>query len=1158
MRRVLFENSFSSGQQSGSVDPREIEAEKRIDAVKDLINDLSAEELLKRFERLETDLPQPLSAKSCLRIGLNKGLCRLRMGDPEGAARTMLQAYEHDPNDPRAVAHKILGHWFLGEADEACDFGEAALACDPSNDLAAFYFVQAQADLSDRADPMAGVPIGLQNNAMILMAEIIALRRRGPPSAWWARAKAATALYPEDDDLAALSATAIVEEVTSDDAVQITRELSEAQRAALREAEGPLDKAWRASRGRLSDAFELGAQHLSAALVCARLLGDEEKLDTLLTVIDEDGLSDPGLIATAARILESHRRPELFDRLTMRALDHPVVAFQVGLERVHRGEWVEGARFLARAAIPPEEQAPVIVLQRLAALETNGETVKVEDLEVLLSVANDDPRALALISQSALNYGHEQVAERAYVAAVELAKASNSVAYRATVAARAHSLNRSSDVIDLLDDLIAARNDDRMLLMLARSHATEHPRRARNLRFFQGLPDLVEGQYEIACHQASVYSELDRPEAVSLAHNLIQRQPDDAFAVALLVGALRAAGRENDTPDILQTVDLEALQGSIRHRFIVIHAFRRAGEARRALSAAFAIVLAHPNDEQAVTGYLSLHWAHLFEGHGDAIFEEPSQIGIGSWVKLRSSHGSEVDFVIGDEAQIPGAQVFGPNHALSSLCIGLKLGENFEQDQYLGLTITWTVQEFKSKYLFLWQYLLKDFNQKFPASRAFMSIPMPENDLSSVEHIVRKRHEAMTGILDMYTSGRVPLSMCARVVQSDPLTLAQGVRQFGGDIRTSVGWPEEQEQAWAIGRRARDRGVVLDPYTTIVAAQTGALEPLRRYFGTLHTPTSTLRLLDGIIERGAGVSDEGLWQLEWGDSGLRGERTPLDAVKKHGELVAQTRTDILEHCSVEAALLPDGAPADLVKFTEAAGPRVMDSVSLSFGRSLPLLSDDLAFRKVAFASASVPGLWLYAALGLCREVQILDDTGFVRIAANLARHRHRHALLTPQMMQVAFDLGASDDLADFRALSRLIGGSDMDPDAHAVFVAEVWVNLRNSVPHIEPLTVKRALGIMLDNYTRRAGRKLPVLLRKLRYCLPLSEAFWAQVTAWAQGRFLIDEAGKLIDRSKATQGDRNGAGSRQRRRSAIGEPRSDRRHQKAVEHQLPATAAPSP
>ncbi|MBB2965169.1 PIN domain-containing protein [Methylobacterium sp. R2-1] len=1155
MRRVLSDGSFSVKQQPESVDPREIEAEKRIDAVRDLINDLSAEELLKRFERLETALPQPLSAKSRLRIGLNKGLCRLRMGDQEGAARTMLQAYEHDPNDPRAIAHKILGHWFLGEVNEACAFGEAALACDPSNDLAAFYLIQAQADLPDFADPMVGVPAGLQNNATILTAEIMVLRRREATPDWWARARAAAALHPEDDDLAALSATATVEEVTGDDTVQVTRILSEAQRVALREAQGPLDKAWRASRARLSDAFELGVQHLSVALVCARLLDDEEKLDELLTVIDEDGLSDPALIATAARILESYRRPELFDRLTARALNHPVVAFQVGLERVHRGEVVEGAHLLARAAIPPEEQAPVIVLQRLAALTTNGGTIKAEDLEALLPDANDDPRALALISQSALDHGHEQVAERAYVAALALAKKSNSVAYRATVAARAHNLNRPSDVIDLLDDLIAVRNDDRMLLMLARSHATERPRRARNLRFFEGLPDLAEGQYEIACHQASVYSELDRPEAVELARDLIRRRPDDAFAVALLVTALRAAGRETDTPDILQTIDLEALRGSIHHRFTAIHAFRRAGEVRRALFAAFAIVLAHPNDEQAVTGYLSLHWAHLLEGYGDAIFEEPAQIGIGSWVKLRSDHGSEIAFIIGEEAQIPGAQVFEPSHPLSAACMGLVVGESFDQEKYFGLVERWKVKEFKSKYLFLWQHLLQDFNQRFPASRAFMSIPVPENDVSSIEHVVRKRHEVMTGILKTYISGNVPLAMCARVVQSDPITLAQGVRQFGGDIRTSAGWPQEQGQAWAIGRRARNRGVVLDPYTAIVAAQIGALEPLRRYFGTLHTPASTLRLLDGVISRGSGVSDEGLWQLEWGDGALRGQRTPANLVKQHSELVAQARADILEYCSVEAVLLPDDAPADLVKWVETVGLRVMDSVSLSFGRSLPLLSDDLAFRKVAFASAAVPGLWLHAALGLCREVDILDDKGFVRISASLARHNHRHALLTPQMMQVAFDLGSGDDLADFRALSRLIGGSDMDPKAHAMFVAEVWVNLRHSVPHIEPLTVKRALGIMLDNYTRSAGRKLPILLLRLRHCLPLNEAFWAQITAWARGRFLFDEAGKLINHSKAKPDDRNSAVSRQRRRSANGEPRSDRRHQKALKNRLLTTAS---
>lgn len=1115
MLQAVAANSLPAGPQGASADPQEIAAEKRIDAVKDLVDDLSAGELLKRFERLEADLPQPLSATSRLRIGLCKGLCRLRMGDREDAARTMLAAYEHAPNDPRAVAHKVLGHWFLDEAKEASDFGQAALECDPNNDLAAFYLIQAQAELSSCSDPMIGVPAALRGNASILLAEIMTLRRGGPSPTWWARAKAAAALHPEDSGLVALAAAATVEEVTSDDAVQNTRVLSEAQRAVLRAAEGPLDTAWRAARGRLNDAFELGVQHLSAALVCAKLLDDENKLDTLLDIIDKDGLTDPGLIATAARALEGPRRPELFDRLTARAIEHPMVAFQVGLELVQRGDWIEGARLLERATIPPEEQAPVVVLQRLAILTTGGGTIEAADLEATHSDAADDPRALILISQVAREAGHNEVANRTYAEAVAIAKTSDSIAYRATVAARAHSLDRPGDVIDLLDGLNAARADQRMLLMLARSHATERPRHARNLRFFQNLPQGAEVQYEISCHRAAVYFELDRPEAVELARDLTRQRPNDAFGVALLIAALRVTQREAELPEILRNTDLEALTGAIDHRFAAIHAFRRAGETDRALREAFAIILAHPNDERAVTGYLSLHWSQLFDRLGEPVFNEPTSIATGCWVRLCSDHGVEVDFIIGDEAQVPGTRVYAPTNELAAACIGLSTGASFEQSQYLGLVATWTIQDFKSKYLFLWQHLLKDFNQRFPASRTIMSIPVPENNLSAVESIMSNRHQVMADILKAYMSGGVPLAMAARVVGSDPLTFAQGVREAGGAIRSSVGLPEEQGQAWATGRRARGRGIVLDPYTTVVAARAGALAPLRRYFGELFTTTSTVRLLDGIIAQGTAVHDDGLWQIGWKDGGLERQVTPADAARHQIELIKRTRADILEHCTVEAAPIPDDAPDALVSWTMSAGPRVMDCVSLAFARSLPLLSDDMIFRAVANEAAAVPGLWLHAAMLLCRETGDLDETGFVRIAAMLARHRHRHALLMPEHMRLAFDLDAAADLTDFRALSWHIGGPGMDVGAHAGFIAAVYANLWDSIPSVDPIIARQALGIMLDNYTRGAGGALPRLMYLLRFRIPGSEEFWEHVRAWGRGRFLIDEHGRWFDGSTA-------------------------------------------
>ena len=66
------------------------------------------------------------------------------------------------------------------------------------------------------------------------------------------------------------------------------------------------------------------------------------------------------------------------------------------------------------------------------------------------------------------------------------------------------------------------------------------------------------------------------------------------------------------------------------------------------------------------------------------------------------------------------------------------------------------------------------------------------------------------------------------------------------------------------------------------------------------------------------------------------------------------------------------------------------------------------------------------------------------------------------------------------------------------------------MPRVDPLAARRALAILLDNYTRGAGRALPWLMQMLRLCIPHSDVFWEHVTAWGRGHFLIDGRGRWI------------------------------------------------
>lgn len=1119
---ILDERFGPANSQQNLKSAEETEIDCQIDAIHNLFDELSADRLFAQYENLEAKLPTPLSRRIQFRIGMNKALCRLRMGEIEPAARDMIEAYNHAPTEANAVSHKILAHWLLGEPQEACDFGDAALAEMPNNELAAFYLIQARADLPSITDPLEGLSDDLRDRPKIRSAEIIFLRRRDDTAGWWRRAKEAAARYPEDDDLIAAAALAVVDEITHDKTSNATRTLSEAQRSALSAAAEPLDRAWRRVRRRLKEPFEQDAQYLSAALVCAYLLRDQATIDTLLDIIDKEELAEPGVIATACRVLEHEGRRDLLDRLIKRAIDHPAVRFQAAMASLERGDIAEGLHLFEGAAIPPEEAAPVRVIQNLAPWLNGEARPTAAQLDAIVPIADDDPRALVFIARTARDHGLEAEADRIFARAVERAVSSGTLPERATVAISASSMGRHTDVIDLLDDVPGVREDVRLVLRLARAHANESPRRIRNLRFFEQLSEEMASDWEIACHRAAFFASVDKSEAIDLAWDLHKRNPQDAFAAALLVNQLRIANRNEDLKSVASQIDPFLLDGYIQHKIVVIHAIRREVDPKLALRAAYELVTSAPNDVDAVTGYIFMHMAHIYEHRTDSIFDEADIVQAGCWVKLTADNDTTLEFVIGTDERTPGAEVFPADHPIAAAAMGRRTGDTFSFQKNYGISVLYTVDEVKSKFLHVWQYLSGSFGERFPKSRAVFSAQVSERDFSSIESVMRHRNEAIKLALDDYNIRQLPLAFCARRISSDPVTFAHEVRAQGGQIVASVGETEELDAALSVGRAARGKGIVLDPFTAVIAADIGMLSALKAYFGELLTTNSTLRLLDSISERFTSSEPEGLSQLCLGEQGLYREFTAAEVLAAHKTKSEQTAAAIREHCTIKLALIPDNAPKHLIDLVAVAGERVLDTLSLARNESLPILSDDIRYRDIAYITAEVPGLWLQAALLLCRQQNLIDTATYARSVAMLARLKHGHTILDIPMMQEAFALGANDNHADFQVLSSYIGVEDMVLKNHARFIVATWMDIREHSSNNSQQSEDAALGIMLRSFMSGAKRDWATRLMALMRVSRNNDYFRLYLLRWLRGHFYIDDSNNILFQPKSTRARRGG------------------------------------
>ncbi|MGU3404088.1 hypothetical protein [Methylobacterium brachiatum] len=472
---------------------------RQIDIIRDQSEKLSPADLLSQYKTLSTTLGNLNAGKIGYRLAVNMGLCYLRMGDIRSACPLLISGYDYAPAEPLAAAHRVLGYWLDGNSAEAVEFGLIALEVDPFNALVAYYTVQARADLAGDDDPLAGIPEELHQTADILIAKIVFLRRRNRSDDWWSCAAKASERYPQDKNLEALAALAVVDQITADHESISSRVLDQDAREKITAASRVLDGVWRSRRAELCEPLSGVGQFFVGALICARILRDIRLVREILHVIYDDDLRDYAINHTAAMAADAINEHDLADAFIARSEPHPSLRFVEGWRKAQRGDWEAAAALFIGAAVPDTEREGVATVQALAPLLRAGANPTDEEIRAGLSATDDEPRAVTLVARAAHRLGRDGLAREIFAPALTKSKADPSLAVRTTAASLAFDLKLYTDVVDLLDTKIRDVGEQFEYKIVAVSHHLELPRRERNVRFYDNLPEFISDDYDILC-----------------------------------------------------------------------------------------------------------------------------------------------------------------------------------------------------------------------------------------------------------------------------------------------------------------------------------------------------------------------------------------------------------------------------------------------------------------------------------------------------------------------------------------------------------------------------------------------------------------------------------------------------------------------------------
>jgi hypothetical protein len=674
------------------------------------------------------------------------------------------------------------------------------------------------------------------------------------------------------------------------------------------------------------------------------------------------------------------------------------------------------------------------------------------------------------LARVAIFRGLPEVAEHAAQAAVAALDEDSTTAERGMVAAYASEAGDNKRIIQVLDGHVPENFPSRDLLSLAEAHAREHPKRVRNLRFFEGLPRAVRDITEYARCWASVLLDTGQPkDAERIFRGIIRSNPQDVFSHLRRLEALVRLNRQSEISAAVLAVDEHSLKGPPEYRMAFAHALRDAGAMDRALEFAYQLVRESYENPQIALGYVSL----VLGDREQKIIPEVKVAGEGAWVRLQSAGATHQEFTIEDGPQFLGTETLSLTNDSVKPVVGLEVGQTFTVHKGFLPDEKWTVVEVKSKYLHLLHILMDGFERRYPTANGLWRVELKDNDLAEVFSFIRKRAEADREVANSYIEKGLPLAFVARMLGRPPVAFSQFVRSLDADIITCQGNDEERNLAYASAESARGKGAVIDEYTVWTAAEMGILGVLKAWFGALSTPSSTIASIDRLIRREEEVLGQQSMSIGMRDGQFIKFEATDEITRQQIVILQKLKDDIVAHCEVEQVLVPDELPEFAVIVVEQFGSRLLDAVFLAKSRDVILLSDDLRYRQVAELVNGTKGLWLQAALGCALASGTVDLARTADAYVQLALRRHSHLTLNPEILREVYTRSDIADMGAFEAITDFIGNKSAEMHSHTRvtigFLAGLWNDSKGD------LKCQKATGIIVGKLIRHR---------------PLDWAFW--------------------------------------------------------------------
>lgn len=999
---------------------------RQIDHYRDKMNAGSVKEALDLYSELLTHQAKNLTPHSIFRIKANIAICMHLMGDAAEASRILLEACTYAPDDDKAVAFKAFAYVIAGDAAKAVTYGLSALDKNPLNDTLAGFIIQAaRIDSQYREefnDPFDKFSDDLKKTKNVRLAHIHFLAAK-EVQGWRDLANEYLAEEPEDLLAKSLVAQGILQNYVNERQSPNGFKFTSKDINELKVACKHFEDYWNDFRDSDRRANGWDFQVVHSLILCYKLSGNFDDLRALCTYAMAELADDQGLVETIVKCLLDLNEPEVCSKAIDRLENLDEARKLKFLLMVAQKDWVALSKFqdysLARFEGNFLIQAKVVVfISRAHKGDARGKL----HLEQLLQQEQLDSRARLLLFDFSSACGIRSIAEVAHSYGAAIINERSDFIEFFHYMRLVRSLMIWKEIVLRLPTFPDALDNYELKHMLALGYLNEQPMRAEAVEFFEELSEDPKG-FELFL--GIFYFKRRRFEsAPELIASYYESGGRDLYGFLALIDM---AKMQNDT-EMLKKIFCDynpsLYDGSPEQWMHVARGLIEIGESKQGLDLAYRTYIDHTNLAKVALGYF-----HVFlTANKDALLDDAIVVGAGCHIKLVSSESivieRDVSETIDDDLALSPENVDTYVHKT----IGQRVGYQYQQEKLQGVVV-WTLEEVKHKYLDAFHKICTTYENQFPEEGGLWSLKVEDGNVQSLLDFIKKQAERDENFISMITSNHIPLSIASGMWRKNIFQVSDLLRLSNKRIDTCAGTHEERLEALDIITRHKGGTIILDAYTSWVAAELDLLEVLNDYFKSLvvsQASVDSMRLLVGDIGdfKGPGCN------IGWVNGVfVKTEYTESD-VQGQAENFLRNILSIESRCNV----VHFDFPSDLDELTETLldiTPEAVAPYFLAKNNNALFVSDDgysRGFAKNAYGL--MDSTWLQAIVNELARERIITPDHYVDVILGLCRFKHTSVSISSYVIDSVFDRDSTSDLHEFKLICEYIGGPNAETKSH--------------------------------------------------------------------------------------------------------------------------------